>query len=464
MDVIALSDVGKVANRKFVGSQVIMSVLFKQTNFSHLGKMTIESSKARKKGAWSPHGDIDLILVNMTFDALFGIQNILSKDNQASSSIADHLTEFAALFGLSISRIFFYFPTIIRKHYIDKITVGFVKNLSHSSIVLENKKSNGSVGDKSFTLFDEIHQSIKNDQSKNSIITNEILLVYIFSLLAGTDTSTTTLELCVLFDHEDNSNDSGDCDIQYTNTTHSHCIKFEAFIHEVLRVFAIVSKNIALGVSETCVLKFNYAKDNNGIKKYDAVNGSSIIFDKLRDYCLYNYDKGERCCEYIIDSFDIDPNLDYVMTQDINIWGKNASKLDNNHSINKISKRVKHFLRIQMHYHLAKKPCKHKFTCGNNNIDNIYEHGDSQRQQGTFFCVLLIDNHITLHLYHLHPAFGAIVIQKIHLCIISVCIKYKGRLLIILIIVFVFGVVLVVIQRIQSVKGFSSILMLLHSI
>ena len=425
---LALNAVSKIANRKFVESQV--NVLLSKQMYPVLEKMAIESGgnnhNERKKASWSPHRDMDLISFNITFGALFGIDNILSKDNKDFLTIADHSTEFGVLFGLSILSNFFYFPRIIRKHYIDdKITVGFVKNLSNSSVIFEkyidnaikeyeNKKSSVSDDDSSFTLFDEIYQSIKNDKNMNSIITDEILLADIFSLLAAaTDTTTATLESCLLFaakyasvqeevyqelkqfSNGDGDGDGASGDIEYKNIT--QCVKFQGFIHEVLRISAIVPKNTARAVSEACILKFNYETDNNGYKKSDAVNSKSIIFDKLSNYERYNNEKGQRDCEYIIDeSFYIDSNLDYVMTQDSNIWGLNPSKLDINHWIKQNSEKGEIFFKNtnSLPFSIGKRDCpgrmlamkaiklimaklflKYKFTFEDDSIDITYEYG-----------------------------------------------------------------------------------------
>ena len=343
---LALNAISKIANRKFIEGHV--NILLEKQMFPLLDEMATNN-----KGIWSPHREMDLISFNITFGALFGSKNILDSNNRDFITIAEYSTTFGVLFGFSILSNLFYIPNIVRKHFIDnKLNLAFVKNLAHTSVIFEKYINNAikeheKKNKDEFTIFDEIYENMKKDKNLNNVITDEILLSDLLSLVgAATDTTTATLESCLLFAAKYSAlqdeiyyelKQFGDCgdgnnDIEYKNI--ANCVKFQAFIHEVLRVSAIVPKNTPHAVSEPCILKFNYMIDKNGERMPNRVNSKSIIFDKLSNYDSYNNSKGDRDTEYIIDkSFYIDSNLEYIQTQDNSIWGKNASKFNINHWI-----------------------------------------------------------------------------------------------------------------------------------
>ena len=368
---VLINAVSKISNKQLIESNVnklLSTKIFpllddiSSNNMNTIDNNSNHNSNTsanENKRSWNPDSEMELLSFNITFGALFGSDKILDSNDNDFIAIAKFSTRFGALFGFSILANLFCIPNLIRKYMIDdKLNPEFVQNLADGSSIFEKYmneaiKNLANKKESDYTLFDEIYKMIKNDANVSSVITDEILLVDVFNLLAAaTATTAITLESCLLFSAKylslqdeiykeliqfgSGSGSGSGNDIEYKNIV--HCVKFQAFIHEVLRVSAILPTSNPRAVSEPCILRFNYMKSNDDKKRIQKnttrrVDSQSIIFDKL---CNYN-SNDKRDCEYIIDElFYIVENLDYVMTQDSNIWGENPCQFNIYHWINMI--------------------------------------------------------------------------------------------------------------------------------
>ena len=335
-------------------------------HFSHLLNTILYPDIDNNLQEWHLRDTLRNASFNVIFGSLFGKDKILSKTNKDFIEINKGSERVVNAIPVATLPRFFYIPSIFGiKNWIKKrVDKEFEKGYfqfhnslnKHIEIAMENyktKSSNDSSDNddnaNNWTLFDELYQNMLNT---NGEITSEMLMNDICNLFgAGTETTSMTLEAALLYlckyknlqkdiYHELLKHSQGTAN-EYENNKREfiydeylQCIKFRAFINEVLRISCIGAFGMPRSVSKKCVLKFNYNKQNKECE--------NVLFTSFADFNSgFIYDRSSKYeYEYIIDeSFILSPNFLYIMRDNKYIWGKNSSKFNINHWITKDGKK-----------------------------------------------------------------------------------------------------------------------------
>ena len=379
------------AARKKIGSQAITKIIDKayiMPYFSHLLNTIIYPDIDSNLQEWHIRSTLRNAAFNVIFGSLFGKDKLLPKTSKKFIEVSTGLERLSNFAPLGILPRFFYIPSIFGiKNWIlkqcdskfEKGYIAFHKSLEeYIEDAIENHKNkqppsgpddngndeneNENENDSNWTLFDELYQSVLNTNGK---INNEMLVSDICNLFgAGVDTTSIVLEVAILYlckyknvqkdiYHELLAYSKGTAN-EYENNKREFiygdyfkCIKFRAFLSEVLRVGCVGPFGLPRHVSTKCVLKFNYNK-----QKKECEN---VLFSSVDSIDSDN--SGEYEYEYIIDeSFILSPNYLYIMRDNKTIWGKDSSKFNINRWMTKDNKKFENNTK-SMPFSFGKRNC-----------------------------------------------------------------------------------------------------------
>ena len=320
----------------------------------------------------SVHQDMRNMSFNVIFGSLFGIDKHLSRDNELFIQFSKCLQTWTGHIPICLLPRFLsldkYFPWLAKS--IDKLLKVDTKfhhvyekqfnMLNDSYIKNAIKEHENHINSDNKTLFDEIYQTAKQEMNMKELIADIIVL---FS--GGTETTATTMEVSLIqlaknqtmqqqiyqeivalcgdrFESLLNNSDD-DHDSDATNNEKEHvqfkkskfdfrqCVKFNAFIHEVLRWITLGPVAIPRCLSKDCLIKFDINKENN--KCCNILVEPCASLGKNSNSKKTKKESQKREFEYKIEGCGdsiVQANFLYLMRHNTNVWSDNPTKFDIN--------------------------------------------------------------------------------------------------------------------------------------
>ena len=300
---------------------------------------TIESSKLddhdnnnnNNKFIWySENIKNDLVNIgfNIVFGALFGKEKCLSLTSEEYKKLVDTMNKSLELIGPVVLAEYFYVPSFMLNDMRNKVYKGYEIELNivgkYIDIAKKNYK-NGVINN----LFDQLYSIYKSKVNKDinnekgidySNVTQEMFESDLFELfLAAMETTSGVLLSCLMYgarypklqdeifeeisqfsvkdDHDDNK-------IRFDSSKFTKCVKFRAFINEVLRIGVNLPKGLPRQSDSKINIKYDINKQTGKCE--------NIVVGDDNDNDINN---SKREYSYTIDkSFVIEANFAYILT------------------------------------------------------------------------------------------------------------------------------------------------------
>lgn len=365
-----------ISNNNFIEPQ-LQSLLNKRI-FSAIDSKFVNNKNGN---GWYPVEYLKNIAFNIVLGAMFGESNHLDVENEDFHTILKSLENWIEAINFSLLSDVFYIPNmfglgLIKNIIANKISARFDKEYiqyttslrkyftkaKHETFEQEyntrhnEKKENKDdhTTRKSKTLFQVLYKEIHDKNSEYyGKINDDMLLADLNELIgAGGETTVKVMECALMYiaKYSDTLQNvlykelmqfcvfnRSTNKFEWNNKQLNKCIKFRAFIHEMLRLSAALPVLLPHSVSKTCQLEF----DINPINK----KCENIVFIVGEHSEVHNYytnqnqkDSADKRStnhyKYKIDeSFFILANVLYMSTKNESFWGKNSAELNLDHWI-----------------------------------------------------------------------------------------------------------------------------------